>query len=91
MTSDSFRPEPSRMPTWDDRYERLHGILHGDEGDSIRGYDQDMASRQPSGIDVMLTSRSSRISSNGPLLTATDREIRRAVTIFDLTRTTSAS
>jgi hypothetical protein len=63
-------------------YERLDGILRGGEGDNIRSYDQDIASRQPSNIGLTLTSRSSRMTNVGPLIITTDREFRRAVTIL---------
>lgn len=71
------------MSTADARYEQLDRTLRGGEGDDIRSYDQDMQSRQPSSINLFLTSRSSRLPDIGPLITTTDREIRRAVTIFE--------
>jgi hypothetical protein len=70
------------MPDTTSPYERLDSILRGSEGDSIRSHDQYISSRRPSEIGVILTSRSSRMASIGPLITTTDRELRRAVTIF---------
>jgi hypothetical protein len=72
-----------RMPTSETSpYERLATLLRGDEGEQIRSYDRDMRSRESSGIVITLTSRSSRLINVGPLVTTTDRELRRAVAIF---------
>jgi hypothetical protein len=63
-------------------YQRLYRILHDSEGGNIRGYDQDIASHKPSNVSVILTSRSSRMTDVGRIITRTDRELRRAATIF---------
>lgn len=70
------------MPTADSEYEELDRILHDHIGDNIRDYDQDMASRRPSDINLYLTSRGSRLADIGPLITRFDRGVRRSVTIF---------
>jgi hypothetical protein len=63
-------------------YEWLDRILRGGEGENIRSYDQDIRSREPSEISLILTSQSSHMAYVGPLITTTDREFRRAVSIF---------
>jgi hypothetical protein len=70
------------MSTTASPYERLDKILGGGEGDDIRSYDQDIGSRRSSEINLILTSKSSRTANVGPLITTTDREFRRAVSIF---------
>lgn len=71
------------MPTSETSlYERLAIILRSPDGELIRNYDQDMRSREPSSITLILTSRSSHMIDVGPLITTTDRELRRAVAIF---------
>jgi hypothetical protein len=66
------------------QYEQLATLLQGPEGVCIRRFDHDMRSREPSSITIVLTSRSSRMINVGPLITTTDRELRRAVAIFGL-------
>lgn len=63
-------------------YERLTMLLAGDDGDRIRGFDQAMRSRGECEIGIVLTSKSSRLSEVGPLITRTDRELRRAAAIL---------
>src|ERR1700735_4292484 len=63
-------------------YARLAIILRSQEGGHIRHLDQEMRSREPASIFLILTSRSSRMINVGPLITATDRGLRRAVPIF---------
>jgi hypothetical protein len=70
------------MPTPISPWEQLNEILHGEDGSNIRLYDQEMASEPLVNFSLILTSRSSRMTDIGSLITRTDREIRRAVTIF---------
>jgi hypothetical protein len=71
------------MPTSEiSQYEMLAAILHSPEGERIRNYDREMKSREPADVFLVLTSRSSRMINVGPIITTTDRELRRAVAIF---------
>jgi hypothetical protein len=63
-------------------WEQLNEILDGDDGRNIRQYDQEMASEPPVNFSLVLSSRSSRMADIGSLITQTDREVRRGVTIF---------
>jgi hypothetical protein len=56
--------------------------LYGEDAGNIRLYDDEMASEPLANFSLILSSRSSRMADIGPLMTRTDREIRRAVTIF---------
>lgn len=69
------------MPTISS-WEQLNEILYGEDGRNIRLYDQEMASQPLANFSLILSSRSSRMADIGPLMTRTDREVRRAVTIF---------
>src|ERR1700757_2855139 len=64
-------------------WEQLNEILYGEDGRNIRLYDQEMASQTPMNFRIILSSRSSRMADIGSLITRTDRELRRAVTIFE--------
>jgi hypothetical protein len=74
------------MPSGVSVYERLQSLLRGAEGDTIRRLDRDMRAEGPSEINIILTSRSSRLIDVGGLITRTDRELRRAVNILDRER-----
>lgn len=63
-------------------WEQLNEILYGEDGRNIRLYDREMASQRPVNFSVILSSQSSRMADIGSLITRTDREVRRAVTIF---------
>ena len=45
------------MPDTTSPYERLDSILRGSEGDSIRSQDQDISSRRPAEITVILSNQ----------------------------------
>jgi hypothetical protein len=70
------------MPTTE-KYERLAILLRSKEGEQIRSEDLDITSHEPSRVTIILTSRSSRAVEAGPLITTTDRELRRGVTILE--------
>lgn len=48
-------------------YERLESLLRGNEGDRIRSVDRFIRSHEDSNINIILTSRSSRLSDIGGL------------------------
>ena len=68
------------MPEVD--YLRLEKVLRGFEGIDIRKFDAASALEGPVETGLFLSSIDSRAVAIGPLITVTDREIRRAVTIF---------
>ncbi len=71
------------MPTRDESpYGDLESLLLGREGSTIRLLDQYMRRREPVSTTTVLIVKSSRLISIGPVLTYTDRELRRAVSIL---------
>lgn len=70
------------MPNQISPWQQLNEILQGEDGDNIRRFDEVMAADPSTEFSLILTSRSSRLADIGSLITRTDREIRRAVTIF---------
>jgi hypothetical protein len=69
-------------PSVDSPYGQLEEILLGDGGRRIRRLDRDMTTRPPLNTLTILTTNSSRLVSIGPIITTTDRELRRAVAIL---------
>jgi hypothetical protein len=66
----------------DSRYDRLAQILHSNEGDIFRDYDEDIAYRGSSEFALIVSSRTSQMSAVGSMMEKTDREFRRAATIL---------